>query len=133
MDTDLLSPAAVPWADVDVVERTPLRTPGVSGSRLERVTMADGRRLVVKVLDPGTDWLMQATGDDGRIFRLWSAGLDDLLSDITETLGPEDRAVLPLALLGALLQLGWEKALGATSDDPATRARERAGLAWWWA
>ncbi|MCA1841647.1 MAG: hypothetical protein LC792_00390, partial [Actinobacteria bacterium] len=29
--------------------------------------------------------------------------------------------------------VGWEKALGATSDDPATRARERAGLAWWWA
>jgi hypothetical protein len=44
---------------------------------------------------------------------------------------PEDRDALPLALLGALLQLGWEKALGATSDDPATRERERAGLAWW--
>jgi hypothetical protein len=33
--------------------------------------------------------------------------------------------------LGQVVLLGWEKALGATSDDPATAARERAGLAWW--
>jgi hypothetical protein len=59
------------------------------------------------------------------------AGLDDLLVDARAALRAEDREALPMALLAALLQLGWEKALGATSDDQATRARERAGLAWW--
>lgn len=59
------------------------------------------------------------------------ASLDDLLSDVCEVLEPEDREAVPLALVGGLLQLGWEKALGATSDDPAVRARERAGLRWW--
>jgi hypothetical protein len=59
------------------------------------------------------------------------ASLDDLLSDAIGALRPEEREAVPLALVGGLLQLGWEKALGATSDDPALRARERAGLRWW--
>ncbi|MCA1845113.1 MAG: hypothetical protein LC792_18345 [Actinobacteria bacterium] len=302
---------------IEVIERMPLQTSGKSGARLERVTTADGRILIVKFVDPEDDWVVRATGDDGRLFRLWSAGmfgrlpagvdsvietveelprgwvvvmrdvtqslvpagrlltrqesrravaaassvhdafagiaidglcplvdrlsflapavarattgnpirefildgwtrffdlvpedvgqamaklmdrpgrlaaelaghpatllhgdlrmanmgfdgstvilldwgsltglgpaavdhawyvavnsaavdagLDDLLFDAREALRPEDRPALPLALLGALLQLGWDKALGATSDDPAIRDRERAGLAWWWA
>jgi len=55
---------------------------------------------------------------------------DQLFADVRAH-GDGDEAVLHLALLGALLQLGWEKALGATSDDAETRHRERAGLAWW--
>jgi hypothetical protein len=35
-----------------------------------------------------------------------------------------------LALIGALAQLGWEKALGATARDAETRHRERARLDW---
>jgi hypothetical protein len=42
-----------------------------------------------------------------------------------------DPSAEALALLGALAQLGWEKALGATSDDRQTADRERAGLDWW--
>lgn len=39
---------------------------------------------------------------------------------------------LDLALMGGgVLRLGWAKALGATSDDPAVAARERAELDWW--
>lgn len=41
------------------------------------------------------------------------------------------QAQLDLSLLGAFLQLGWPKLLGAASDDPARRDRERAELAWW--
>lgn len=303
------------FMDEDVVDRTPLTSAGVTGARLDRVTMADGRVLVEKTIDRRTDWLMRATGDDGRVFRLWSAGvfhrlpagidcaveavepladgwtvvmrdvsdalmpsgqllsrqqsrrvltaasklheafagtrveglcplvdrlafltpaavrgvedhplrgivlegwdrfselapaevrrsvlellerpgklaaalaahpetllhgdlklanigfhgdtvvlldwgtltgmgppaldhawylavngaaidagLDDLLADVESVLSPDDREALPLALLGQLLLLGWEKALGATSDDPTTRARERDGLTWW--
>jgi hypothetical protein len=60
-----------------------------------------------------------------------AATLDELVADIAALLGPDDRAALPLALLGALVQLGWEKALGATSDDPSIKAREEDGLRWW--
>jgi aminoglycoside phosphotransferase (APT) family kinase protein len=43
-----------------------------------------------------------------------------------------DEDALRLALLGGLVQLGWDKALHATGHpDPAVRARERADLAWW--
>lgn len=59
------------------------------------------------------------------------ASLDDLLADVADVLSPDDRAALPLALLSQVLLLGWEKALGATSDDPTVRDRERDGLAWW--
>ncbi|MGH9139228.1 MAG: phosphotransferase [Acidimicrobiales bacterium] len=301
--------------DENVVDRTPLASAGVTGARLERVTMADGRVLVEKTVDQRSDWLMRATGDDGRVFRLWQAGvfhrlpagidsaiehvepqavgwtvvmrdvsealvppgqllsrersrrvmtaasalhaafagtgldglcpivdrlafltpssvrgvvghplrdtvlagwdrfadlapadvsgavlelvdrpgrlaaalgtypstllhgdlkvanigfdgdsvvlldwgtltgtgpaaldlawyvavngaavdasLDELLADAHAALAAQDREALPLALLGQLVLLGWDKALGATSDDPATQARERAGLAWW--
>jgi hypothetical protein len=34
-------------------------------------------------------------------------------------------------LLGALCQLGWDKALLMTEGDDATRAREAADVAWW--
>jgi hypothetical protein len=305
----------VATTDAEVIERVPLESAGVTGARLERVTLADGRVLVEKTVDPRIDWLMRATGDDGRILRLWTDGvlsrlpkgvdsavegveelpgawlvvmrdmtktlvpagrlltqqesrrvveaasrlhgafagdelpelcplavrfgfltpsavrrvddhpladmviegwgrfaelapadvgaavlrlldapdslataladhphtlvhgdlkvsnigfdgptvvlldwgtltcagpaaldhawylavnsaaidapLDDLLADVERVLRPEDRPALSLALLGQVLVLGWEKALGATSDDPATRTRERAGLTWW--
>jgi hypothetical protein len=54
-----------------------------------------------------------------------------LLDDISAGHPGLDDVAMRLALLGALVQLGWEKALGATSDDLATRRRERAGLSWW--
>lgn len=303
----------------EIVERTPLRSNGKTGASIERVRTADGRQLICKHIQPAQDWLMQATGDDGRLFRLWERGvfdclpvgvdsaieaveetadgwvvlmrdvtdalvwpgahpgarlprdtsrritraaaslheaykgtaidglcplvdklafltpsvtrsievnplqalvftgwerfaelapsevseaflgllerpgrvaaalngypqtllhgdlkvaniaiegetavlldwgtltgmgpaacdhawylavngsaidasLDDLLADTASVLAPDDRPALPLALLGALLQNGWEKGLGATHDDPVRRAREAEGLSWW--
>jgi aminoglycoside phosphotransferase (APT) family kinase protein len=56
--------------------RTPLvATDGRSGSALERVTLADGRVVVVKRVAPAWDWIMRATHDRGRIALLWSSGL----------------------------------------------------------
>jgi hypothetical protein len=56
--------------------RTPLVvTDGRSGSALERVTLADGRVVVVKRVAPAWDWIMRGTGDPGRIAVLWSSGL----------------------------------------------------------
>jgi hypothetical protein len=46
--------------------------------------------------------------------------------------GRHDEDALRLALLGGLVQLGWDKALHAGGHpDPAIRAREAADLAWW--
>jgi hypothetical protein len=55
--------------------------------------------------------------------------LDDFRASQGEAL---DEDALALALLGGLVQLGWDKALQASGDaDGAVRAREAADLAWW--
>jgi hypothetical protein len=60
------------------VERVPLAVEdGKSGNRMERAVLPDGRVLVVKHVTPLGDWLMRATGDDGRLARLWAAGVLD--------------------------------------------------------
>lgn len=56
---------------------------------------------------------------------------DQLLADVRGTDAGADETALRLALVGALAELGWAKALGATSDDATVRERERDGLAWW--
>lgn len=61
-------------AGFEVVDRSLLSHDGKTGSRLERVTTADGRVFVVKTEEALTNWLMQATGDDGRLLRLWASG-----------------------------------------------------------
>jgi hypothetical protein len=46
--------------------------------------------------------------------------------------GRHDEDALRLALLGGLVQLGWDKALHASGHpDPAVRAAEADDLAWW--
>jgi hypothetical protein len=56
---------------------------------------------------------------------------DRLLDDIRGTDAGADEPALRLALVGALTELGWAKALGATDNDEQIRRRERDGLAWW--
>lgn len=53
---------------------------GRSGAALQRLTLADGRPVVVKHYDPTTDLVMQMVGDDhGREVELYLSGaLDDL-------------------------------------------------------
>ena len=65
----------------NAVERIPLLDhEGKSGAALERVLLADGRRLVVKQFSPSTDLLMALTGDTvGREYQLWSRGVLDRL------------------------------------------------------
>ena len=94
----------------------------------------DGERVVIldwgSVTGPGPRaidyaWYLAING------AAVDATLDELRDDIASVLGPDHCAALPLALLGALVQLGGEKALGATSDDPSITAREKDGLQWW--
>jgi aminoglycoside phosphotransferase (APT) family kinase protein len=61
------------------------------------------------------------------------AGRDEILEDCRTAAGAHhDEVAMELALLGALVQLGFNKALDAfRHPDPATRASERADLDWW--
>lgn len=60
------------------------------------------------------------------------ATLDEMLADVTETsaAGPDDHA-LELAVLGALAQLGWDKAASAISDRTVAQARQLDSISWW--
>jgi len=58
--------------------------------------------------------------------------MDEVQAEVRTAQGAaHDETALRLALVGALAQLGWEKALGATSAEPSVRDRERRGLEWW--
>ena len=94
-----------------------------------------GGRVVVLDWGPQTAWGPPAV-DYAWYLAINGAGilatLDELLDDVRTAAGPApDGDALRLALLGALVQLGWEKALGATGDDDDVRERERSGLEWW--
>ncbi len=53
---------------------------GRSGAALERLTLADGRRVVVKRYDPAADLVMQMVGDDhGREVEIFLSGVLDHL------------------------------------------------------
>ncbi len=57
---------------------------------------------------------------------------EDFLQEYDNAYPASSAHALRLALLGGLLWLGWDKALGAEKHpDPARRALERADLAWW--
>jgi hypothetical protein len=57
---------------------------------------------------------------------------DELVADFEAELGDRcDASILDLALLGGLVQLGWDKALAVTERDPEAMAGEREDLDWW--
>ena len=58
----------------EIDRREPLTHAGQSGTGLERIVMADGRRLVIKRLT-GEDWVSRVTHDDGREVGLWEQGV----------------------------------------------------------
>ena len=65
----------------DAVERVVLSGhEGKSGAGLERIRLADGRVLIVKRVEPGTDFTIEATGGlPGREMVLWRSGALDRL------------------------------------------------------
>jgi hypothetical protein len=62
----------------------------MSGSQLERGRLDDGTSIVIKRVDANADWIMQATGDEGRIATLWSEGIFGCWSRFVERSGPQD-------------------------------------------
>jgi hypothetical protein len=97
-----------------VVERHPMVTDGKSGALLERVRLADGRTLVVKHVDGGSDWIMQATGDPGRVGRLWFSGVFAAVPAVI------DHAILAVEPDGAGV---WRVAMADVSEALFPRRR----------
>jgi hypothetical protein len=92
----------------------------------------------VVMLDWGTQtgWAPPAVETAWYLAINWSridASREQVLEDARAAEGERhDQDAERLALLGGLVQLGWDKALHATGHpDPAIRAREAGDLAWW--
>lgn len=103
----------------DAVERVVLSGhEGKSGAGLERVRLADGRLLVVKRVEPGTDFTIEATGGlPGREIVLWRSGaLDRLPRGVEHALVDawieDDATVLVMRDLGEAM-LTWADRLDA--------------------
>ena len=103
----------------DAVERVVLSGhEGKSGAGLERVRLADGRCLIVKRIEPGTDFTIEATGGlPGREIMLWRAGVLDRLPDGVEHAPVDawvegDSTVLVMRDLGGAM-LTWDHRVDA--------------------
>jgi hypothetical protein len=103
----------------DAVERVVISGhEGKSGAGLERVRLADGRALIVKRIEPGTDFTVEATGGmPGREFLLWQAGVLDRLPEgvehaLVDAWVEDETTVLVMRDLGDAM-LTWNDRLDA--------------------
>jgi hypothetical protein len=55
-----------------------------SGSLIERVTLDDGGVVIAKHLDPRLDLMLRGLDDDGRLLRLWDAGVFERMPAVVE-------------------------------------------------
>jgi hypothetical protein len=95
-----------------------------------------GDRVVMLDWGTQTGWAPPAVEAAWYLAINWSridASREQVLDDFRAAEGDRhDEDALRLALLGGLVQLGWDKAMHASGHpDPAIRAREAADLAWW--
>jgi hypothetical protein len=95
-----------------------------------------GDRVVMLDWGTQTGWAPPAVEVAWYLAVNWSridAAREQVLDDFRAAEGERhDEDALCLALLGGLVQLGWDKALHASGHpDPAIRAGEAADLAWW--
>ena len=95
-----------------------------------------GDRVVMLDWGTQTGWAPAAVEVAWYLAINWSridATREQVLDDLRAAEGERhDEDALRLALLGGLVQLGWDKAMHASGHpDPAIRAREAAALAWW--
>ena len=102
---------------------------GRSGAVIERVTLDDGRRLVVKTVHPEIDLVMHMTGDTaGRELELFAEGVFDRLPDgvACPVVGGGRRGEALVTVMEDLgdAVCGWERNL---SRDEARRIFAAAG------
>lgn len=93
----------------------------------DRVVLLDWDRM--GVAPPAYDFAWYLAINASRI----AASREEVIEDFRAVMGERhDERALRIALIGGLVQLGWNKALDATEHpDDGVRARERADLDWW--
>jgi Phosphotransferase enzyme family len=120
----------------DAVEHEPLISRGWSGNILERLVLADGRRLVAKRIVPGSNWIDRHTADEGREALLFKSGVMDrlppaidhailaaerdgdawwvVMNDVSELLLPDQKRLSRDESLGILMAANgmWEEFWG---------------------
>ncbi|MFL5832296.1 MAG: phosphotransferase [Solirubrobacteraceae bacterium] len=69
LDTQLLAGLG------EVVEHESMISRGWSGNAVERLVLADGRKLVAKRIAPGSNWMDHHTADEGREALLFKSGV----------------------------------------------------------
>ena len=129
-------------AAVSAVHNDPGSLAGALCAR--RTTLVHGDLWLVNAAFDGPDvvlldWALATVAPGAFDFATFLMGAsavavdrDDLLDDIRVAQGDQyDETALRLALLAAVADLGWNKALDATSDDESLRRRETAELDWW--
>jgi hypothetical protein len=91
---------------------------------------------IVGLAPPAVDLAWYLAVNSARLPITREATIDTYMRCLRDVLG--DRFArswwepqLDLALLGAFLQIGWSKVLGARSEDPAVHAREQDEVRWW--
>jgi hypothetical protein len=107
--------------DATIVSRTPLAGDGKSGSRLERVELADGTVVIEKSVAPSRDWLSRALHDEGRAVSLWTRGILQRVPPVV------DHAVLDAwpTPEGGVIRMRDVSAQLITEDRPLSRAGSR--------
>jgi thiamine kinase-like enzyme len=111
----------------DAVERVVISGhEGKSGAGLERVRLADGRVLIVKRIDPASDFTIALTGGaPGCEYLLWRSGVFDRLppgvtTPLVDAWTEGDSTVLVMRDLGDAM-LTWDDRVSATTCDWAMR------------
>jgi aminoglycoside phosphotransferase (APT) family kinase protein len=90
----------------------------------------------VGIAPPAVDLGWYLAVNSARIPVTREATIDTFLRCLRDALGDRFAQAwwepqLDLALLGAFVQLGWPKILGALRGDPGVREREQDEVRWW--
>lgn len=67
-----------------IIRRESMDTNGNSGSPIERVTLQDGRDLVLKRVSVEWDWMARHAGDRGRLGLMWERGVFDRVPPVID-------------------------------------------------
>jgi hypothetical protein len=67
-----------------VVDRRSYAHDGNSGNPIERVTLRDGQRLLLKRISPEWDWIARAAHDRGRLGLIWEARLLERAASVVD-------------------------------------------------
>jgi hypothetical protein len=68
----------------DIIDRHRMGDGGNSGSVVERVTLRDGRRLILKRVSPEWDWMARTTNDGGRLSAMWEDAIFDRMPSVID-------------------------------------------------